>query len=169
MCLKLSSTEIIYYLGKNKVKIENKFPVDRIKGNKVVGGYYTKLYNELNNYQEYNDWTRHVQETNDKNREEYKNIQNIDFDFKDLKRIIRKLKNNKATGTDGITNEILKILNDDNLRTFLDIMNRLYRNNLVPESWNTGMVTTLYKGSGSKGDPSKYKLWLKNPCKMTMI
>ena len=152
-----SPTEANYIFDENKNKITNKTPIERIKGAAVIEKYCENLYNELNDFDEYRDWTNLVEQSNNKKRIEYITHNDNKFNLFDLKKIIRGLKNNKATGADGITNEILKMLDDQNLETFLEILNRLYKNNLVPEAWNIGMVTLLYKGKGSKGDPANYR------------
>ena len=154
---KRSPIEANFVIDENKQKITNKTPVERIKGAAVIERYFDTLYNELNDFDEYIDWTNLVELSNQQKRNLFQTENNIQFNMYDLKKIIRSLKNNKATGIDGITNEILKMLDDQNLETFLEILNRLYKHNLVPEAWNIGVVTMLYKGKGSKGDPANYR------------
>ena len=47
----------------------------------------------------------------------------------------------------------MKGLNRQNRINLVHIINRLFNNLKVPESWKEGTLTTMYKGKGKKGDP----------------
>ena len=45
------------------------------------------------------------------------------------------------------------MLDDEVLEIFLHIINRMYEENVVPEDWNIGIVTTIYKKKVKEGTP----------------
>ena len=115
--------------------------------------FCTDLYKVDNKDKKYEAWTKWVTDKNESNREKFKNIKNEAFTYREIKVIIRSLKNNKAYGIDGITNEALKMLDEKNLKMLLFILNKMYEAGVVPEDWNTGIITTIYKNKGKRGDP----------------
>ena len=49
------------------------------------------------------------------------------------------------------------MLDDENLTNLVQVLNRLYNNKMVPESWNDGRVTTIYKNKGKRGAPKNMR------------
>lgn len=67
-----------------------------------------------------------------------------------VKNALRKLKNGKASGVDGITGEMLKF-GDTVLDEWLCILlNACLREAIVPNDWKSAVIIPLYKGKGSK-------------------
>ena len=69
---------------------------------------------------------------------------------------VRGLKTRKAPGVDGVETEIIKSLNDVNLRIFHEHLERIWRRlEPMPEEWKFGYIVPLPK----KGDLSVCKNW----------
>ena len=66
----------------------------------------------------------------------------------------------KEVGIDGISNEMMKIIDDDNFKVLMRIMNELFEKGEVPTEWNVGVVSQLYKGKDAKGDGPRLVLGL---------
>ena len=137
--------------------IEGKNKQEEEKGNKVIYNYNDKLYNELWFNNEFKDYYDKILEENNNIRKYNRDQKTQEFNFNELKSLIRNLKNNKATGDDNITNEALKCLNDKSIHDLLKIFNELYKNSLVPNEWNNGIITMIYKMKGEYGDPKNYR------------
>ena len=120
--------------------------------------YYKKtLVERTEGYEDLQDWCNFIKGFNEEKIREWKNHPPVKFTFIEVKRIIKSLLNNKALGIDGISNEILKVLDDQNIRTLTAILNGLYLENLIPPDWNIGIITPIYKNKGKKGDPANYR------------
>ena len=52
---------------------------------------------------------------------------------------------------------MLKMMDEENILTFTNILNRMYRENFVPYDWNIGMITQIWKKKERKGDPANYR------------
>ena len=73
----------------------------------------------------------------------------------EVKAIIKKCKNNKSPGPDGIPIEFFKWLSDNALELIVEILNHCWINNVLPDSLEQAEVVTLYK-KGNVQDPEKY-------------
>ena len=71
-------------------------------------------------------------------------------DLKELKKVLQKLKRNKAPGPDRISTDFLKDLDDENLKTYLELINQWWAQGQIPHEMLRAKVASLYK----KGDPS---------------
>ena len=98
-----------------------------------------------------------------KKREINKNISSINFtelDFsikcKEIKEAIKHLKNNKTTGLDRISNEMLKNCNDHLLDCITKVFNKIYALGTYPDAWSHGYITNIHK-KGSYFDPKNYR------------
>ena len=76
------------------------------------------------------------------------------FIMSELKSAVKSLSNGKATGLDGIPNEILKL--DDLHQLVLDIINRTYAEKSVPVEWLVSVLIPVFK-KGSASDPGNYR------------
>merc|ERR1712002_1082348 len=137
---------------------------DPEEGKKCMARYRENLYSErVEGYEDISEWVEYIKLSNVKKRVELKerydweSFGHRDFTPVEVKNIIRSLKNNKAIGYDGISNEMLKMMDDENIITFTDILNRMYRENFVPYDWNIGMITQIWKKKEKKGDPTNYR------------
>ena len=68
----------------------------------------------------------------------------------------RTLKNRKAQGKDGITNEIIKASLPDMCNVLNKLFNVILSTGLNPDSWKTGANVPIYK-SGDPTNPSNYR------------
>lgn len=80
-----------------------------------------------------------------------------DFTPMELKNAIGSLKNKKAPGTDGITNEILKLAYAQIPEEMLSFYNELLRNCEFPNMWKTARVVLIPKPGKDLCQPSAYR------------
>ena len=77
------------------------------------------------------------------------------FTMSELVKAIKSMKGNKAPGTDKISTEAIKtLLHHGDLSETLTLYNELYTKNIVPNEWKKGLLTSIWKGKGVKGDPN---------------
>jgi len=69
--------------------------------------------------------------------------------FKELEKAIKKLKNNKALGADGITAELFKQGGIELKDQMLQLILCIWANEELPHEWNFGIICPILK----KGDP----------------
>ena len=79
-----------------------------------------------------------------------------DFTMEEILEAINWLKNNKATGPDGIPAEILKACPKPVIELLLGIMNRIKHLSIYPQNWGLGITSLLFK-EGDDGDPNNYR------------
>ena len=79
------------------------------------------------------------------------------FSKKEVVACIKKLKNNKACGFDGVINEFLKACNDKIITCITLLFNIVLITGKLPNSWSIGYITPIYKGKGDKNDPDNYR------------
>jgi len=70
---------------------------------------------------------------------------------------IRKLRNGRAAGPDGIPPELLKCAINPISKALHEIFIQVWRTGHVPSDWKDGILIALYKGKGSKVDCSSYR------------
>ena len=63
-------------------------------------------------------------------------------------RAIKKLKNGRAAGPDGIPPELLKCAIGPVSRALHSLFIQVWRSGIVPADWQEGIIITLYKGKG---------------------
>jgi hypothetical protein len=71
--------------------------------------------------------------------------------------IIRKLKNRKAPGPDGIPNEVLKQLPIIAVKYFTSNIHAIRRCGFFPHSWKEAKVIMLPKPGKTHSDPNNYR------------
>jgi hypothetical protein len=69
---------------------------------------------------------------------------------------IKRLKNGKASGTDGILNEMIKSSASKLLPLLAKLFNSILSNGFFPSIWRVNMITPLHK-KGDKNNPSNYR------------
>ncbi|KAI5715718.1 hypothetical protein M8J77_021397 [Diaphorina citri] len=72
----------------------------------------------------------------------------------EVKNILRKLKNNKASGPDHIPNEVYKSLS--NIDYIVGLFNLVFDEELIPPEWSQSEIFCLYK-KGDKSVPGNYR------------
>jgi len=68
---------------------------------------------------------------------------------------IKKLRNGRAPGPDGIPAELLKCAIGPVARTLHFLFIRVWRTGHIPSDWRDDIIITLYKGKGPKSDRSR--------------
>ena len=82
---------------------------------------------------------------------------NAPFEEKEIATQIRRLKNNKACGIDGIRNEFLKHSPNLLVKCITKTFNLVLESGIVPTDWTIGLIRPLFKGKGSPDDPDNYR------------
>ena len=82
---------------------------------------------------------------------------NLPFTENEIIKAIKKLKNNKSHGIDGILNEHLKKTLHVMSPTYTKLFNIIFDTGLVPESWSVGNILPIYKNKGSSKLPENYR------------
>ena len=81
---------------------------------------------------------------------------NSKFKIEELKSTIKALKNNKATGTDRVTNEFLKLATEDILKVYLDYINLNLEVGATCTEWCQSIISLIHK-EGTKEDPNNFR------------
>ena len=82
---------------------------------------------------------------------------NIEFSEDEVKTHMLKLKNNKASGCNGILNEFLKNSSKSMLALITKIFNLIFESGSVPSDWSIGIIRPIYKKKGQQTDPNNYR------------
>ena len=75
----------------------------------------------------------------------------------EVDKVIRNLKNSKASGLDNLDTYILKITRKKIVPSVCHIVNLSIQANKFPNKWKIAKVIPLYKGQGSSLDPKNYR------------
>ena len=76
--------------------------------------------------------------------------------LRELEEVLKKMKEKKAPGPDGITNEMLKHLSPGAKRTLLRIYNQSWSTGTVPTIWKEAVIRPIPNKGKEKRDPSSY-------------
>ncbi|CAG2187633.1 unnamed protein product [Mytilus edulis] len=68
----------------------------------------------------------------------------------EIKAAIKKLKNNKAPGVDGIPAEVLKSDINLNVNILRDLLNEIWEKEILPTQWKDGIIVRPYAASGAE-------------------
>ena len=85
------------------------------------------------------------------------NVLNIGFEVSEIMKIIRGLKNHKASGIDCLKNEFLKNAPPDIVEFICRLFNVILETGFIPDVWCKGMIMPLYKNKGERKDPDNYR------------
>ena len=66
------------------------------------------------------------------------------------------MKNGKADGADGVTEELLKAEETETPRRLMCILREICESETIPEAWKTGLIVKFLK----KGDLGEYNNWI---------
>ena len=75
----------------------------------------------------------------------------------EVTRVIRRLKNGRAAGADGITAELLKGAEKPISEALHKVITNVWSSGRVPVEWKEGIIVSLYKGKGSQSECSSYR------------
>ncbi|KAL1457148.1 hypothetical protein WDU94_001809 [Cyamophila willieti] len=76
--------------------------------------------------------------------------------FQEIKDIIKSLKNNKASGEDGIVAELWKYADNFSIQWLQKIIEDIWNSEILPEDWSTAVIHPIHK-KGDKSDPNNYR------------
>ena len=71
-----------------------------------------------------------------------------EIDSESVRRALRKMKNGKASGTSGVVAEMLLASGEIGIERLTELFNRVIREELVPEDWNTSTIVNCFKNKG---------------------
>ena len=77
-------------------------------------------------------------------------------DEKEIIKQIKKLKNNKAPGEDGITAELLKAAGPKTIKEITEIIQQIWQTEQIPDDWKHALIHPLHK-KGDKTDVNNYR------------
>jgi len=78
------------------------------------------------------------------------------FLYEEVSRVVKKLKENKATGPDGISNEHVKYGGKTLIKILTELFNEILETKQIPKSWKLSKIILLFK-KGSKYDIRNYR------------
>ena len=84
------------------------------------------------------------------------NILDREIDSAEISRCLRKLKNNKTGGSDGLVGELLKYGGSGMVDLLQQLFSVIWREEIVPPQWREGLIVNLFK-KGDKEDPGNYR------------
>ena len=84
-------------------------------------------------------------------------ILNNDFTTIEINKLINKLKNNKSSGIDNITNEFLKHSPENYKKLLVKLFNVILKTGIIPSEWSISFISPIYKNKGEKSDPNNYR------------
>ena len=108
-------------------------------------------------------WTRYIEELFDDDRTEPDPIRVDQEDqpmailLSEVKHAIKLLKTSKAPGEDNIYTEMLKLLDDENLRVLTAFLNKIYSSGTLPRNWLQSTFIPIPKKNGAN-KCSQYRL-----------
>ena len=84
-------------------------------------------------------------------------ILNNDFTSIELKKLSKKLKNNKSSAIDNVINEFLKYSPEIYKELILKLFNLILKTGIIPSEWCISFISPIYKNKGEKSDPNNYR------------
>ena len=84
------------------------------------------------------------------------NVFDREIDLEEIAMCVRKLKNNKTGGSDGLLVELLKYGGSGMVELLQQLFTVIWREKLVPPQWREGLIVNLLK-KGDKEDPGNYR------------
>ena len=125
---------------------------DPEEAKRYIADYYKNLYQAREGKPEYAKLTQEITNTVEK----IKNSEDMQktvtpISLEELKQAIRKLKRGKASGPDGMPNEIFTEAQPQTLRIYQIKLNRIAMSKNIPRQWKQGQISRLYKGKGRRG------------------
>ena len=82
---------------------------------------------------------------------------NMDITEEEVMFCVKRLKNNKACGFDGILNEFLKHSAVKMVAVITSLFNLIFKSGKMPKVWAFGQISPIYKGKGNTSDPNNYR------------
>lgn len=129
-------TQEIYIKNKNQEILTNK---------KDIMERWREYFKELLGHQKQNK-EENTNETEIENQRGEEKTEEIKME--ELINVIKKLKNGKTPGNDKITTEMIKNLGETGREILLQIINKAWKNEKIPEEWGIALIKPIHK----KGD-----------------
>ena len=130
------------------------FEPESIKEN--IAAYYEDLYkNKGYLYHPYHDEVQRLSTSYLTNLDYESEYYNSTPSFQEIKRIVEQKKNGKST-TD-IKNEMLKRPGESMVSFLQPLVAAIWSGEDIPQMWNKGAITSLYKGKGDKETLNNYR------------
>ena len=85
------------------------------------------------------------------------NAMNNEITIDEIKRAKSKLNNVKSAGLDNVTNEYIKGSWSELLPLYHMLFNTVLDSGVLPTSWLTGYIITLFKNKGDTANPEHYR------------
>ena len=79
-----------------------------------------------------------------------------EIELQEIARCVRKLKNNKTGGSDGLVGELLKYGGSGMIHLLHKLFEVVWSEELVPPKWREGLIVNLFK-KGDREDPGNYR------------
>lgn len=76
--------------------------------------------------------------------------------MEELQETLKTTKNRKACGTDKINMELWKYAPESLHKKLLQLLNKCWKNKIIPEDWNVASVISIYK-KGDRTNPENYR------------
>ena len=83
-------------------------------------------------------------------------VKTEEFSLEELDLTIKKLKNNKSPGPDGIPTEFFKMMDEEARLIVLQILNDCWNKEIIPNLMERAELVTVYK-KGNVEDPANYR------------
>ena len=74
----------------------------------------------------------------------------------EIAKCVRKLKNNKTGGSDGIVGELLKYGGSGMVDLLEQLLSVIWQEEIVPRQWRDGLIVNIFK-KGDREDPGNYR------------
>ena len=78
------------------------------------------------------------------------------FSEAEIRRVVKKLKNNKACGPDFVLNEFIESTLDVFLSIYIQLFNHILDTGNIPRNWTIGEIIQIYKNKGEINLPENY-------------
>ncbi|KAI5735287.1 hypothetical protein M8J77_016627 [Diaphorina citri] len=80
-----------------------------------------------------------------------------EIDRNEVTKAVKKMKNGKSEGVDQIPVEVWKSLGEEGIDILLDLMNKLWNQEVIPDDWKRSMIVPIYKGKGDVQNCGNYR------------
>ena len=126
--------------------------IDPDETKEYIAEYYEDLYQAREGCDEYKEWTEKIKQSVHDIEQEMRGVPDEpDFSAEELIKTIKSLKPGKATGPDGIPNEMLREADALTMPIYQQEMNKILKSTEIPTQWTEGNLKRLFKGKGKKG------------------
>lgn len=131
------------------IKHLNRDEKDMANINNIPDQVWLEFYKNL--------WTTSVKEMNENNKNNNKDLMEVDLiTYEELKTTLASFKNKKSPGTDNINIELFKYAPDEVMIRFLDILNICWRTYRIPNSWKEALICPVFK-KGNRKECNNYR------------